>query len=164
MPLTDYHPRNVFLCDTVPNTVMADSTFTRILFSNESITLVGLHLQLHVEGARDEQYYQKTRTVFDVSTNAGVISFVERIESNILDMIGVNKKRVTKLADQLRHGILRSATHACWSSTGPNFVLKITGVWETDGEYGVTYKVTDATRLAQQSVVYPSVEKKASTT
>jgi hypothetical protein len=147
MPLSSYHPRNVFLCDPVPNTVMADSTFTRILYSDPDITLVGLHLQLCVDGARDEQYYQKTRTVFDVSANAGVISFVERIETNILDMVDIDKKRVTKLSDQLRHGILRSATHASWNSTGPNFVLKVTGIWETDNEYGVTYKVTDATRL-----------------
>lgn len=147
IPMSAYHPRLLFLCEPVPNTVMPDSTFTRILYSDSDITLVGVHLQLHIEGVHDEMHYQKVRTIFDVSANSRAVLSIERIESNILDMIGGGKRRVTKLTDQLKHGILRSATHACWNSGGPDFVLKITGVWETDTEYGITYKVTDATRL-----------------
>ena len=55
------------MCEPVPNTVMPDSTFTRILYSDSDITLVGVHLQLRIEGGRDETHYQKVRTIFDVS-------------------------------------------------------------------------------------------------
>ena len=146
MPISSYAPHHVFLCDSVKNTVMDDSTFSRILYSGPLSTLVGIHLQLHVPGASDEHHYQKVRTVFDVAQNASLVKAIQSIETNILDMVDIGKRRVTKLSDQLRHGILRSAAHACWTSHGPDFVLKITGIWETDTEYGVTYKVTDITR------------------
>lgn len=146
IPLTSYNPHNIFLCDTVKNTVMDNSTFTRVLFSNSFVTLVGLHFQLCIKGTRDDFYFQKVRTIFKVEENEEMINLVERIENNLLSMIRCGKRRITKLSDQLRNGVLRSATHACWDSTGPFFVLKITGIWETEREYGITYKVTDANR------------------
>lgn len=146
IPLTSYNPNNIFLCDTVKNTVMDNSTFTRVLFSNSFVTLVGLHFQLCIKGTRDDFYFQKVRTIFKVEENEEMINIVEKIENNLLSMIRCGKRRITKLSDQLRNGVLRSATHACWDSTGPFFVLKITGIWETEREYGITYKVTDANR------------------
>ena len=122
IPLSSYNPHSIFLCDTVKNTVMDNSTFTRILFSNSYATLVGLHLQLCIKNTKDEFYFQKIRTTFKVEENEEMIRTIERIENNLLCLVRCGKRRVTKLSDQLRNGILRSATHACWDSTGPFFV------------------------------------------
>lgn len=147
IPLSAYNPKYLFLCLPVRNTIVEDSTFARLLFSNDFMTTIGIHLQLNVVGATDEPYYQKLRTVFKVDENENMVKHVVNIENSILDLANTGKTRVTKLSDQLRSGILRSSATANWQTKGQNFVLKITGIWETDTDCGVTYKVTDATRL-----------------
>ena len=148
IPLSAYNPKNIFLCGRVRNTIVENSTFARLLFSNHYMTTIGIHLQLNVVGAVDEPYYQKLRTIFKVEQeNEAMVRQVVSIENNILDLAETGKSRVTKLSDQLRNGILRSSASANWQTNGQSFVLKITGIWETDTECGVTYKVSDATRL-----------------
>ena len=68
---------------------------------------------------------------------------IQRIEENILNLYNkniYNKKPVYKLTNQILRGIIKLSNE----STNSNlFIIKIIGIWESNREYGLTYRITN---------------------
>jgi len=112
-----YNINNVFFYDPVKNTVMDDSKFIRIIYSDENIILNGLYLKILLKDN-------------DIVNS---LEFVDSIENNILYKYNNNKVKINKLKDQLQYVIKKNAVNNMC-------ILKISGIWETDNLIGLTYK------------------------
>jgi hypothetical protein len=124
---------NVVLHEPVKNQIFNDSTFARIVYSNNIITTAGIHFKLDIKGATMEKRSAKTNFQFNIYNNSCLIASVEQIERALLSTIDA-KTPVYGLHNELVSG--RIAVHD-YTDT---IVLKISGVWETDTNCGITYK------------------------
>ena len=128
----------------VKNTVMEQSNFIRLLYSDGVVALNGLHIRARLHAARVEQYFNKYKCLVDVEKSEAGIAELVALERLVLLQSGPRGKTpVYRIADQLRLGAFKlfsDSPEACCDRRKCIYVLKMSGVWETDAEYGVTYK------------------------
>jgi hypothetical protein len=129
----------IYLCEPIKNNIMMDGNFIRILYSTELFTMNGIYLFIHFNNISVEKYYNKYRCSFDTNNNI-LIDSLKNIEEDILKKIHIKDKiPIFKIHDQLRNGNIKIFSENI-ETIHNDFLLKISGVWETSTNYGVTYK------------------------
>jgi hypothetical protein len=128
---------NLFLHDPVNNQIFNDSTFARIIYSNNIITTNGIYIKLDIKGVSVEKKYNKSNISFNIYNNRELIESMQSIEEQILSGT-INKKCVYSLHNELISG--RIAVHDFKNI----IVLKVSGVWETELNCGIIYKLIPA--------------------
>ena len=150
--LDQYNPDNLYFCDTIKNNVMSNGNFIRLLYCMSNFTMNGVYLHCPFKHVSHEKYYQKHKFVFDVEYHDDVIKKIIYIEKNILDRIktGMDKKTPQyKVKEQVSNGCIK--LHLATTSfdvKNVSLVLKISGIWETDLNYGLTYKFSRVESVA----------------
>ena len=138
---TDQYDDNcIFFCDPIKNNIMTEGTFIRILYSTEHMLLNGVYLLVTINDFTCEKYYNKYRCVFNPSTHKEFIQALKEIEENILKKVHLNNKTPQmKINEQLKNGNVKLFNEVSNQTSG-SFILKISGIWETQFSYGLTYK------------------------
>ena len=137
---------NIFFQNPIKNNIIEDSNFIRILYSNDIFILNGIFLSINLNIKYIDKYYNKYKYVFSYIDNKNIIDTISTIESILLYMINIqNKTPIYSIREQLTNETIK-----LFSDIKPNnnkkeneFILKIYGIWETDNEYGITYKIID---------------------
>ena len=87
-----------------------------------------------------EKYYNKFKCSFDVSLYRDLIEKIYTLEKNIINKINIQGKMPQyKIYDQFKNGNIRIFSENIEKQTN-TFILKIAGIWETEMNYGLTYK------------------------
>ena len=77
---------------------------------------------------------------------------MKSIEESILDKICINnKKPVFRLYEQLNSGnikLFKDSLKLHKINKDNEFIIKISGIWENEYEYGITYKFVDMNLVA----------------
>jgi hypothetical protein len=140
LALNDFNLNNVFFQERIKNTVMDNSNFLRVIYSNELIILNGLFLKFDMNLSSIEKSFNKYKCFFEVKQHADSVSRISALEQDILKRyVFENKKAVHRISEQLNNGFIKIFNEATCKDTN-EFILKIYGIWETDLEYGLTYK------------------------
>ena len=139
----DYEFFNVFYGPKKNNMIM-NGFFTKLIYSNQYITLYGLFFYLPL----------KTTTSFINHTSCLDISFLYKdtiqqlinIENHLLSTYAehINKKNVVKngvscLQNQIQTGFLKYYKENGYNKK--HLYIKISGIWETDKDFGITFKI-----------------------
>jgi uncharacterized CHY-type Zn-finger protein len=137
--IEQYNDNNLIFCDPIKNNIMNDGNFIRILYSNNNMSLNGIYLLINLTDISCEKYYNKFKCNFNVSNHKGLIENLKSIEEEIIKKYKTNKTPSYKIYQQIKFGYIK-----VFSDTGNksncSFILKISGIWETQNNYGVTYK------------------------
>ena len=140
----DVRPEYIMTLAPVKNTVMEQSNFIRLLYSDAVIALSGLHVRARLYASKVEQYFNKYRCIVDVDKSAAGIKELVALERLVLVQASIqDRKPVHKIADQLRMGTFKLFSDETETPKGGRkciYILKMSGIWVTDSEYGVTYK------------------------
>jgi len=138
----------VFFLETKENTVMS-GTFIKIIYSTHYFTLNTLFLDfpmiLNTNSFNGNQYL-----VFNsMDANNDLVEKFRQIEYDILDQYVemnqshnlelINKRPNYMIYKQLKNGMIKYYHYT--NSSNLKYYMKISGVWETDKEYGLTFKV-----------------------
>ena len=146
LDIDDFKLENVFFQDSVKNTVMDNSDFIRTMYSTELFTLNGIFLKTNISTSYIEKYFNKYKCVFDKELNKAEIDKMLSIEKKILQKVRIKDKRASyRIEDQLSSGNIKLFTDNLEKSFGNQYVFKIFGIWETEADYGVTYKFMNIT-------------------
>ena len=138
--ITQYNEKNIYFCESIKNNIMNDGTFIRILYSTNTVVLNGIYLLINITDFQCEKYYNKYRCVFNTQTHKELIDVLKTIEERILLKTDIhNKTPQLKIHEQLKNGNIKVFNDVIDISSSA-FVLKISGVWETQYSYGLTYK------------------------
>jgi hypothetical protein len=138
--LDQYKEFYVYFCEPIKNNIMTDSNFIRILYSNEIMTLSGIYLIININDMLSEKYYNKYKCVFNPNYHNEMIQKIKQIEENLLQKCDIqNKTPQYKIYEQLKNGFIK-IFHEVNPKQTNNFIIKISGIWETQNSYGVTYK------------------------
>ena len=141
--INQYNENNVYFCDSIKNNVMANGNFIRILYCMPNFTMNGVYLHIYLSELSYEKYYQKYKCLFDINKYIDLVDSVVIIEKNILDRISLqipDKIPQFKIAEQMQSGHIKIYSESQPKQTSASFVLKISGIWETESSFGLTYK------------------------
>jgi hypothetical protein len=141
----------IYINEPIKNNIINDGYFYRILYSTDLFTTNGIHILLNINFINIEKYYNKYKCIFDVSYNKNLIDNIKNIENQIIEKINIDSKRYNlNIYDQLNTGIIKTfiennnnLNNTNLNNTNLNsnlILLKISGIWETSTEYGITYK------------------------
>jgi hypothetical protein len=143
-----FQGKYIYFTDTKQNTVIPNSTFTRIMYSTPIMTMTGIYLNIQLCIKSVEKHFNNYYFMFDPlqEHNKQIIDRVRLIETDILSKWSTtnNKKQALNLSNQLETGNV-----SIWLSSDSvdkkqyhEFILKISGIWENEDqqEYGITYK------------------------
>jgi hypothetical protein len=138
--IDQYDDNNIFFCEPTKNNVMNEGNFIRILYSTNNFILNGIYLLVTFNDIICEKYYSKYRCCFNVNSHIDIINNLKVIEEEIIKKYeAMNKTPQYKIYEQLRNGNLKIFTDI-GNKTVCSFILKISGIWETEDKYGLTYK------------------------
>jgi len=146
--IDQYDDDDVYFCDGIKNNIMSEGKFIRILYSNSLLVMNGINLLITLNDVSVEQYYNKYRCTFNANNHRHVVESIRQIEEDLLKKYQntVNdsyKKPVYKISDNFRMGNIKLFLDSP-EKLPMTFMLKISGVWETETQYGLTYKFLKA--------------------
>ena len=141
--MNQYNENNIFFCEPIKNNIMNDGTFIRILYSTHNILLNGIYLLIALNNITCEKYYNKYKCSFNPLNHKDIIDNFKIIQENILKKIYIKKTPQLKISEQLRNGNIKLFNMIDHEDS--SFIVKISGVWETQYNYGLTYKFIKVT-------------------
>ena len=140
--IEQYEENNIFFCEPIKNNIMNDGRFIRILYSNNILVLNGIYIYISFNDIVIEKHYNKYKCIFNTTLYKKLISGIKTIEENILTKINIqNKIPQFKIYEQMNNGAIKIFCDSL-PKQNSSFILKISGVWETPEQYGLTYKFT----------------------
>lgn len=147
-----------------------DGVFSKIVYSTEYFALNGIYVSVPITQKKlYESFRQDVKLTQDIDEydhmgykhyihfdpytldNRRSTEMICRLEETILNMYSPTspKKQMYSLKTQLLNGVIKihtdtsSANHVSTHTDVSQYILKISGVWETGYSYGITYKFTE---------------------
>ena len=137
--IEQYNHNNVIFCDPIKNNIMNDGHFIRILYSTDVMTLNGVYLLINLSDIICEKYYNKFKCTFNVFNHKEIIENLKLIEEDLLKKYKTDKIPSYKIYEQIKCGYIKIYSDID-NNSNTSFILKISGIWETQTNYGITYK------------------------
>lgn len=140
-----YNTDNIFFSEPIKNTVITDSDFVRIIYSNDELMLNGVYLYISLNNITMDVYYNKFKCCFCKKQNARIINQIEIIEKQIMAKYKYRtaKKPDYSIYNQIMNGYIKVFTgtpNKYKTENNIQLILKISGLWENEDSYGVTFK------------------------
>ena len=140
----DFNDRIRFL-DPKSNNIL-DGQFTKILYSDENVSLNGIYLEFPMVIRPNTQHDKSSSTTLQFSmelpSNTNVMRQLMLFEKALLDLYcedrQIQKGHQCSLKSQLVGGSVRVYKEG---HTGLKYAVKISGIWETHNKVGITYKI-----------------------
>jgi hypothetical protein len=156
LPYNNIDVHNVFFLEPKLNTII-DGIFTKLIYSTSSFIMNGLFLTFPLKVATTTVFLNKMFVKLDVMDEMSiqVIQQLSRMELEILQQYNRHVKTTRSpsaiLSKQLMSGSIKLSGDRNviqpWKHGGPgkpdygSFILKISGIWESQNEVGLTYKL-----------------------
>ena len=139
--IEQYNDKSIFFCEPIKNNIMSDGNFIRILYSSEKFVLNGIYLLISLHDITCEKFYSKYKCNFNTSNHKDSIDNLKIIEEDLLKKYKTNCNRTSscKIYEQLKSGYIKTFLDI-GNIQNCSFILKISGIWETQQNYGLTYK------------------------
>jgi hypothetical protein len=142
IPIEKYKDNKYLFLEPIENTIIKDSLFHRIILSNNLICMNNINIKLDISNIVIEKYYNKYKCTIDIMSD--YCREIASIEKSILDSINIEyKHKKLNISDQLNTGFIRIFSNMDLQNKLYNkfsIILKISGIWETCDEYGITFK------------------------
>lgn len=137
--INQYNDEFVYFLEPIRNNIINNGNFVKIIYSTPIITFNGIYINIYINYNNIEKYFNKYKCIFDVSYHKDIVDQIKNIEFTILNKYITNKIPQYKIYEQLRNGNVKIISNSL-DKVSNSFLLKIAGIWESDKEYGLTYK------------------------
>lgn len=154
----NFHIEYTSLLDSKKNIITTDGIFTKIIFSNRLFVMNGVFFYFPITIDNVINSNGRFFINFNPNTkhNSKIINNISKIEHLILSFYkksnNCNKNVAQLLTNQLYAGNIKVYKDNNELLNNLNFIdkqfiLKISGIWESKHEYGITYKTIVASKL-----------------
>jgi hypothetical protein len=138
--IDQYDNNFIFFCEPIKNNVMNEGNFIRIIYSTNNVVLNGIYLLITLNDITCDRYYTKYKCSFNVANHKEIIDNLKIIEQDLLKKCEITDKIPQfKINEQIKNGNLKIFSDI-GNKSSCSLILKISGVWETQNNYGLTYK------------------------
>ena len=136
----DFSIDNVYFYEPIKNSIIENSSFIRVIYSTSFFILNGIYITIEINHTSVNKYYNKFKYSFEVKQYKELIEKLKIIEEGLLKKSGIlGKIPQYKIYEQLKNSNIKVFSDS-FDKIGNTFLLKIAGIWETETEYGLTYK------------------------
>ena len=145
--------KHLYFSEPIQNSIIHDSFFIRINYSDNDVSLVGLILPVKLSFVTISKSFNKNIITYDMYSNKETISNICHLETSILEkynhfLNSTSKSNTLKtpiynLSNQLKSCSIKLFSDTTKNTQECNIMLKISGIWENVKEYGITFKFTD---------------------
>ena len=140
-----YNNKHIYFTKKVENTVLNNSYFSKIIFSDENVMLSGVFFYIQFVNFSIEKHDNKQKCIFDIKTNKNLLDYLINIESVILNKYSCEKNKKYLMKEQIEKKFIRIYNDNYHSmkknnDKNNNIILKISGIWENINEIGITFK------------------------
>ena len=154
--------------ETKKNVIM-EGNFTKLIYSDNFITMNGVYLRFPLQYYSVEKISNKQIVKFQTHTNTQVINDVYEIEHYLLDYYSkyyrCKKEPFYSLREQFSHGNIKlykeyindggfeyspssfKMIEKKTNNSNPKMMIKISGIWESTTQIGVTFKFIEMDHL-----------------
>ena len=145
MKLVTIYPENItkeyiYFNEPIQNNIINESRYIRILYSTPNIVFNGIHVLINLSIDNIERQYNKNILYYNIEKNTQAINSIKKIEKTILKKYNSLKIPSYNLSELMDGGVIRLFTDLTEKKKVMSIILKISGLWEDDKTYGVTYK------------------------
>jgi hypothetical protein len=137
--INDFDINDVYFNRSVNNTVLNNGRFTRVLYSTELYAINSLLYNIKITDMKIDHNYNKYKCFFSKDKNKNICSKLLNLENEILEYSGIKKNKQLCIANQIDSGCIKLFENGNTKQI-KELILKISGIWETNYEYGLTYK------------------------
>lgn len=142
------NPESLYFSEPVQNALMTDSYFIRIIYSDNDVSLFGLMIPMYFNSITVLKSFNKSIIMYDLHSHRDMILKISDLEISILERYNhflkmykkYQKCPVYNLTTQLKSCSVKLFDDIDKSLDECNLVLKISGIWESDKEIGITFK------------------------
>ena len=134
----DFSIDNVYFNEPIRNSIIENSSFIRVIYSNELMAINGIYIKIDFDNVTKINDFSKQKITININDNLKIINYIKSIEIEILEKINIErKKKIYKINEQLMTGYIK---HLIDNKYENGFILKISGIWESENDYGLTFK------------------------
>lgn len=113
----------IFFGDSIKNSIIENGIFYRIIYSNTLMSLNSLFISFEM----------------NINSQKEMIEILTELEKVILSKIDTTKHPQYKIKDYLKFLTSKGGEEFKLNK----YILKISGIWETETDYGITFKFLD---------------------
>ena len=150
--LSDIDLNNIIIMDSIKNNVLQESYFYKINYYNNIIIFNGLYIHFELK------YLEilNDRIIYNIDENLNVFNQLFKIENDILNIIDIQRKKNFKIKEIIDKKYIKYNNIDINSNININninnfkninkkfnnidLILKISGIWKTNVNYGLTFK------------------------
>lgn len=135
----------VYLCDPIRNNVLTGGHFIRFIYSPNEMIMNGLYIYFSLTDVTVDKFFAKSKFSFSTVSdhNKYILGKIISLEHSLLSKYKNTNKKTCKfsLSEQFSSGVVKIHDDLIDSkSTETHILLKISGIWEAETEYGLTFK------------------------
>lgn len=153
LKIEQFEPLCLFFRDTKKNILM-DGNFTKLIYSHEWFTMNGIYLSIPIIIQNINVISNKLYVYYECSESERIHSMEQQILENYQQMFRCSYKIMTsKLSSQIKKECLfipltsndrfdqtiRTLDWKDWQEGPKKLCVKISGIWESQNEIGLTY-------------------------
>jgi hypothetical protein len=153
--INNYNNNNIILLEPVKNSIIERSKFIKIIYSDQNIVMNGICVYLsfkditYIFDSNSLNNNYRYKIFIDKNKNKDIINFIKNIEYDIFNKLSNNKKYENKkfnykLSEQINTNFIKCTNDIenfnKSIERNNKFILKISGICETEYEYNITYK------------------------
>ena len=154
LDISQFTIANSYFLDTRRN-IIIDGNFTKLVYSAEEFSMNGIYFSFPIEAHTLDKISSKYIIKFNPysKNNQSVSQDFSKLEYKVLEyykqMYGKPCKIVNSLSKQIYSGSLKIYRDYSIDARNPigddiktaKFILKVSGVWETKDDIGITFKL-----------------------
>lgn len=148
-----FNIKNVFFDKPIINNILPNSNFVKLSYSTNLFTMNGIYIDINLDFISIKQSLHKLYFFYDIKKNMNNIQYINSIERDILLFAShtitilkySRKKPIFNINNHLNLSFIKvndKTDTECKNKTSTKYkiVLKISGIWITENEYGLIYK------------------------
>jgi hypothetical protein len=141
--LFEFNKEKLLINNKIRNNIITNSFFYRIYYSDNNFISNGVVLVFKINDIYFEKYFNKNKLLFDEKKNIEVIKKMIDMECALLDSLNIKKTKKYLIKEQLDNNylkIINDKNIALEKADICNVIIKISGIWESKTEYGLTFR------------------------
>ena len=146
--LKDFEKEKLLINNKIRNNIINNSYFYRLYYSDHEFISNGVVIVFNLQDIQFEKYFNKNKINFNDKKNSFIVKKLNELENDILSsLVDVEKKeKKFLLKEQLDNNYIKiiDENNVQKRQNVCNIIIKISGIWESKNEYGLTFRCIKA--------------------
>ena len=136
----DFDISKVYFITPIKNRLLSNSSFYKLFYTPPLFILNTLYIKIDLKNIFIKQIDSKLCVSFNTDKNKQMLYKIKDIESNILNRLPLHKTKILNCSNQMIKGCLYVNNVYKTVNKINTLYVKISGIWESEKEYGLSYK------------------------